>query len=169
MYILEVVIFLLLVLILFAAMPDEAACAELDVDEYVEKYRASDLKRNDGTGYSTYTNSSSLGWGESAILSDYIDLYRVTEDAYWLQKVTQHFDQMIYGMIGNAARTNFREFTAAEVESMVSERIQIAESCDFTKTDDDGHQMWHVEFPGWYTDRYSVAYAKVTETKSKTA
>ena len=142
---------------------------KLDANEYVSRYRARDLARNNGTGNSTYTSSSTLAWGESYILMDYVMLYRVTEDVYWLDKITQHFDQMIYGMTQDAPRTHFREFSAAEVGAMVSEMIQSAKSCDIVRHDDDGHPTWHTQYPGWYTDQYSVAYINVTNTDSETA
>jgi hypothetical protein len=142
---------------------------KLDVNEYVSRYRARDLARNNGTGNSTYTNSSSLAWGEGYILMDYVMLYHVTKDFYWLDKVTQHFDQMIYGMTQDIPRTDFREFSATEVDALVSEMIKNVEDIDGIQRDDDGHPTWHVEYPGWYTDRYSVAYIILAGTDSETA
>ena len=78
----------LLMLLFVALLARNAVCDELDVKEYVARYRSRDLTHNNGTGNSTYTNSSSLAWGESYILANYITLHRVTGDVHWLKKVT---------------------------------------------------------------------------------
>ena len=141
----------------------------LEINEYVTRYRSGDDARNNGAGNSTYTSSSTLAWGESYILCNYIRLYRVTGDAYWLEKVIQHFDQMIYGMTQSVPQTNFREFSAGEIDALVAKMIYDAENCDFGQRDEDAHPVWNTECPGWYTDRYSVAHVNVVHTNSGTA
>jgi hypothetical protein len=159
----------LLMLFFVALLARDATCDELDVKGYVARYRSRDLAHNNGTGNSTYTNSSSLAWGESYILANYIILYRVTGDVHWLRKVTQHFDQMIYGMTQDKPRTEFREFSAAEVDALVNEMLQSVKDFDFSRRDSDGHPLWNTEYPGWYTDQYSIAHVRVVDTNSETA
>ena len=72
-----------------------AAHAQLDVDALADAYRAFDLERNDGLGHSAKPDSGSLGWGEGAIMQDYMDLWEVTGDTYWLEKTRDHFARII--------------------------------------------------------------------------
>lgn len=153
----------------FVIFARDAACDELNLNEYVSRYRAYDMGRNDGTGNSVHTSSSALAWGESYILYNYVMLYRVTEDSYWIEKITQHFDQMIYGMMQEIPKTKFRKFSADEIAKMVDRTIEVAKKVDFNRYDDNGHPLWNTEYPGWYASRYSVAYVKVADAKSKAA
>ena len=48
-------------------------------------------------GGSSYGNrdSASLAWGESYILNSYLDVYQLTRDTQWLDKLVTHVDQII--------------------------------------------------------------------------
>jgi hypothetical protein len=69
--------------------------AQLDVDALAEAYKAYDLERNEGMGRSDNANSGALGWGEGPILDDYMALWEVTADTYWLTKVRDHFQRIM--------------------------------------------------------------------------
>ena len=72
-----------------------AGWAQIDVAALNEAYKAFDLERNGGLGYSDRPDSGSLGWGEGAILQDYADLWEVTGDSYWLGKIRDHFERIM--------------------------------------------------------------------------
>lgn len=72
-----------------------AGCAQLDVEALNEAYKAYDLERNGGMGYSDNPDSGTLGWGEGAIIQDYADLWEVTGDTYWLEKIRDHFRRIM--------------------------------------------------------------------------
>ncbi|MGI5820377.1 MAG: hypothetical protein ACOX9R_19995 [Armatimonadota bacterium] len=77
-----------------------ASCvAQLDVGALAEAYTQHDLARNEGRGNSDNPDSGALGWGEGAILDDYMALWQTTGDRHWLGKVRDHFERIM----GNAS------------------------------------------------------------------
>lgn len=78
---------LTLILLLIAA----PAFAQLDVAALSDAYKQADAKFNDGLGHSTKPDSGTLGWGEGPILQNYADMWEVTQDTYWLDKIRLHF------------------------------------------------------------------------------
>lgn len=173
-----------LVVFLFAMFEGECMCskfevnlnlrASLDVNKYVAQYRAYDNKQNLGRGYSDSANSSKLAWGESKFLMNYVMLYRVTGDSYYMDKITRHFDRMIYNMNPDNKHDPPVTFSPEDVRTMVDAMIQKYSdtsclSTEISTSATDGHPIWHTEYPGWHTDRYSVASVKVADSNSKTA
>lgn len=71
------------------------AWAQLDVRALTEAYRRYDAASNHGLGNSDSPDSSTLGWGESYILENYMRMWEVTEDPYWLDKVRDHFHRIM--------------------------------------------------------------------------
>lgn len=71
------------------------AWGQLDVPRLTEAYRRYDAAGNQGRGNSDSPDSSTLGWGESYILDNYLRMWEVTEDAYWLDKVRDHFERIM--------------------------------------------------------------------------
>ncbi len=69
--------------------------AQLDVSALANAYREYDLGRNEGLGSSDNPNSGALGWGEGAIVEDYMALWEVTGDTYWLGKTRDHFARIM--------------------------------------------------------------------------
>ena len=68
-----------------------SAGAELDVDALAKAYKAYDQTRRDGKGYSENPDSGNLGWGEGSVIHSYALMWEATEDAYWLEKIREHF------------------------------------------------------------------------------
>lgn len=66
-----------------------------DADELAAEFVALDEAYNDGRGYSESSNSASLGWGESIYLETYWNLYLITGQTCWWDKIIDHFDRMI--------------------------------------------------------------------------
>ena len=75
--------------------PHHTAFAQLDQDKLVQAYKAFDSERNEGKGFSESADSGSLGWGEGGVLQDYVRLWEVTEDPYWLAKIRDHFKRIM--------------------------------------------------------------------------
>ena len=50
---------------------------------------------NNGNGYATHMNSDALAWGESYLLQSYVVMYQSYRDKSFLDKITNHFDQML--------------------------------------------------------------------------
>jgi hypothetical protein len=144
-----------------------AFCQELDVNASVAKYKAWDKQINEGRGYCASRDSGELAWGESYILNDYFMLYKVSGDTYWLDKMVQHIDMMMAAM--NGSPPEFRSFSDEEMETIARELVAKAGSIDFGKKDSFGYPLWHQEYPGWSTSRYSAAMVKVVKTESKMA
>lgn len=67
------------------------AFAQFDITALSEAYKQSDRQLNDGLGHSTSPDSGTLGWAEGPILQHYADLWEVTQDTYWLDKIRRHF------------------------------------------------------------------------------
>jgi hypothetical protein len=82
------------VIVVLAATSGEA-WAQLDVRQLAEAYRQFDAARNEGRGYSDSPDSSTLGWGESYILQEYLAMWEVTEDVDWLEKARDHFGRVM--------------------------------------------------------------------------
>ena len=61
----------------------------------IGQFQLWDAMTNDGKGRSDRKTSGALGWGESSFLRNYMLCYCVTHDAYWLDKIVDHFDRMI--------------------------------------------------------------------------
>lgn len=74
-----------------------------EVDTLILKYRTWDQGYKEGQGNSAATTSGGLGWGEAGFLRDYVYLYRVTRDRYWLDKIVDHADRMRASQKVNAA------------------------------------------------------------------
>ena len=75
--------------------PAAFAFGQLDQAKLVEAYKAFDLERNEGKGHSESADSGTLGWGEGAVLQDYARMWEVTGDAYWLEKIRDHFKRIM--------------------------------------------------------------------------
>lgn len=55
-----------------------------------------DLSINNGRGYSDYTNEEGLlAWGESYVMLAYVEMYRATNNRYYLRKLVEHFDRVL--------------------------------------------------------------------------
>ncbi len=65
------------------------------VEEAMADLKAYDIAFRSGKGYSDSPDSGMLGWAEASRLLMYIECYRVSDDAYWLDKIVDHFDRMI--------------------------------------------------------------------------
>jgi len=71
------------------------ALAQIDVAELAEAYKAYDMTRNEGKGFSESVDSGTLGWGEGAVIQSYAQMWEATEDAYWLAKIRDHFQRIV--------------------------------------------------------------------------
>ena len=71
------------------------ALAELDAAKLAQAYKAYDLARNEGKGYSESADSGTLGWGEGFVIQEYAQMWEATEDAYWLAKIAEHFQRIM--------------------------------------------------------------------------
>ena len=54
-----------------------------------------DAEANMGDNYHAAVTSTSLAWDESYVLQSYIEMYNVTKDTNWLDKIIHHVDTMI--------------------------------------------------------------------------
>lgn len=84
-----------LTLLVLAVLLVAPAGAQLDRDKLVTAFRDWDAKQKDGLGLSESADSGTLGWGEAPYLRNYMRLWSVTGDTYWLRKVQDHFSRMI--------------------------------------------------------------------------
>ncbi len=66
----------LVVLCLGAAL----ASAQPNASALNEAYKKFDMERREGLGYSTSSDSGTLGWGEGQIIQDYAYLWEATQD-----------------------------------------------------------------------------------------
>ena len=71
--------------------------AQIDVAQLAEAYKAYDMTRNEGKGYSESADSGTLGWGEGAVIQSYAQMWEATEDPYWLTKIGEHFQRIVDG------------------------------------------------------------------------
>ena len=71
------------------------ALAQIDAAKLAEAYKAYDMARNDGKGYSESADSGTLGWGEGGVIQSYAQMWEATEDAYWLAKIGEHFQRIM--------------------------------------------------------------------------
>lgn len=78
--------------LLIAALSCTPGFAQLDTATLPEAFRTYDLARNQGLGYADATDSAVLAWQEGGILESYIDMWEVTRDSYWLDRVVEHFE-----------------------------------------------------------------------------
>ncbi len=78
--------------LLLMALP---AFAQLDVAALDAAYRQYDMQRDGGLGKSTSADSGTLGWGEGPILQSYANMWEVTGDPYWLDRIRIHFHNIM--------------------------------------------------------------------------
>nr|BAL54285.1 hypothetical conserved protein [uncultured prokaryote] len=61
-----------------------------------ERFDRNDAAIHDGRGYSDLTNDNGeLAWAEAYILLAYMEMYRATQDRYYLRKLVEHFDRLL--------------------------------------------------------------------------
>lgn len=60
---------------------------------WYDKYVAMDAAVGDD--YYRSADSATLGWGESYLLDSYVEVYRLSQDTQWLDKIVTHVDGMI--------------------------------------------------------------------------
>ncbi|NPV47188.1 MAG: hypothetical protein HPY69_09535 [Armatimonadetes bacterium] len=89
---------LLMPMLVLAVVLGVPAGAQLDRERLVAAFRDWDAGQKEGRGLSESADSGTLGWGEASYLRNYMRLWAVTGDTYWLSKVQDHFTRMI----GNA-------------------------------------------------------------------
>ncbi len=80
---------------LFLSMAVTVVVADLDVAALAEAYKIYDTARRDGKGFSESADSSTLGWGEGAVITSYINMWEATGDTYWLTKISEHFHRIM--------------------------------------------------------------------------
>jgi hypothetical protein len=70
-----------------------AGPADASGNSWYDRYVAMDA----AVGGSLYTSpdSATLAWGESYVLSSYVDVYKLSRDTAWLDKLTTHVDRII--------------------------------------------------------------------------
>ena len=71
------------------------APGQIDVAQLNEAYKAFDMARNEGKGHSDSADSGTLGWGEGGVIQSYAQIWEVTEDVYWLAKISEHFQRIM--------------------------------------------------------------------------
>lgn len=71
------------------------ALAEMDAAKLADAYKAYDMTRNDGKGFSESADSGTLGWGEGDVIQEYAQMWEATEDPYWLAKIAEHFQRIM--------------------------------------------------------------------------
>lgn len=76
-----------------AVVAGAAAPAQASGNPWYDKYVAMDAAVGDDLYQSG--DSATLGWGESYILQSYLDVYRVSGDTRWLDKIVTHVDGMV--------------------------------------------------------------------------
>jgi hypothetical protein len=69
--------------------------AQFDAAKPAEGYKAYDMTRNEGNGFSESADSGTLGWGEGAVIQSYAAMWEATEDPYWLAKIAEHFRRIM--------------------------------------------------------------------------
>ncbi|MBN1343197.1 MAG: AGE family epimerase/isomerase [Phycisphaerae bacterium] len=81
---------------LAASAPPAGAARPLPpVEKLVTDFETADKAHNNGKGDSESPDSSSLGWGESGWLRNYWEVYELTGQTRWWDKIIDHFDRMI--------------------------------------------------------------------------
>lgn len=93
----------LALLIVMACVTAFQGCAQigarnryLSARELAGKFEKVDNARNNGEGYSGYTNEDGyLAWGESYILESYLTMYEATGDTAWLDKFVAHAKRVV--------------------------------------------------------------------------
>jgi hypothetical protein len=71
------------------------AMAQIDAAKLAEAYKAHDLARNEGKGFSESPDSNKLGWNEGSVIENYGRMWEATEDTYWLTKIGEHFQRIM--------------------------------------------------------------------------
>ena len=99
--------------------PAASPCGEIDQGTLVEAFRAYDAARNEGKGYSEAADSGTLGWGEGQILQDYVRIWDVTDDVYWLEKLRDHF-RRIMGTASDPDGDGYLSWNTATYSSAVA-------------------------------------------------
>lgn len=74
-----------------AVIPGAAAYASGNA--WYDKYVAMDAAVGDN--YYQSADSATLGWGESYLLNSYVDVYRLSRETRWLDKMVTHVDRVI--------------------------------------------------------------------------
>jgi hypothetical protein len=69
-----------------------------DIDQVVAAFEAADRACNGGKGCSDSADSGTLGWGESSWLRNYWEMYELTGQRRWWDKIIDHFNRMIAHM-----------------------------------------------------------------------
>jgi hypothetical protein len=69
-----------------------------NIDQVTAAFEAADQGCNGGKGCSESADSGTLGWGESAWLRNYWEMYELTGQTRWWDKIIGHFDRMIANM-----------------------------------------------------------------------
>jgi hypothetical protein len=77
---------------------DAAATRLPDLPQVVAAFESADKACNDGKGLSESPDSSTLGWAESGWLRCYWEMYQLTGQTRWWDKITSHFDRMVANM-----------------------------------------------------------------------
>lgn len=67
--------------------------AQASGNQWFDKYVAMDAAVGDSLYQSP--DSATLGWGESYILESFLDVYRVSGDTHWLDRVVTHVDRLV--------------------------------------------------------------------------
>ena len=73
----------------------DPAPGQIDVAKLNEAYKAHDMARNEGKGDSESADSGKLGWAEGSVIQSYAQMWEATEDAYWLGKISEHFQRIM--------------------------------------------------------------------------
>jgi len=79
-------------------MPATTAPELPGLDQVVTAFEATDKACNDGKGLSESADSGSLGWGESRWLRNYWEMYELTGQTRWWDKMIEHFGRMLANM-----------------------------------------------------------------------
>jgi len=69
--------------------------AQIEMAPLIDAYKAFDLTRNEGKGYSESADSGTLGWGEGSVIQEYAQMWEATEDPCWLVKIRDHFQRIM--------------------------------------------------------------------------
>jgi hypothetical protein len=84
----------LLLLALQEATPSELPCVP-SPEIAVYRYSIHDSRRNEGWGAADSADGNPLAWSGGPILADYVDLFRLTGERYWLDQLCRQFDRML--------------------------------------------------------------------------
>ncbi|NUQ61510.1 MAG: hypothetical protein HUU20_03415 [Pirellulales bacterium] len=82
-------------IVVLSAIRAGEAPAQIDAAKLAEAYKAYDLTRNEGKGFTDSADSGTLGWGEGAVIESYAQMWEATGDPYWLAKIGEHFQRIM--------------------------------------------------------------------------